>query len=89
MRILAIEGALARCSAAVLADGEIVASAREDAARGHPSLLPSMAQAVLELCSRPPGELSGRRVLSLDLLRELGATIRTLDGRGPLAGFSL
>ncbi|NKE16869.1 tRNA (adenosine(37)-N6)-threonylcarbamoyltransferase complex dimerization subunit type 1 TsaB [Neoroseomonas oryzicola] len=47
MRILAIEGALARCSAAVLADGEIVASAMEDAARGHPSLLPSMAQAVL------------------------------------------
>lgn len=47
MKILAIEGALARCSAAVLVDGAVAASTMEDAARGHPSLLPSMAQAVL------------------------------------------
>lgn len=45
----------------------------------------AMAEATLELCSRPPAELSGRRVLSLDLLRELGATVHTLDGRAPLA----
>lgn len=47
MRILAIEGALARCSAAVLADGEVVAAARAEAPRGQPALLPPMAQDVL------------------------------------------
>jgi len=47
----------------------------------------AIAVAALELCSRPPMELSGRRVLSLDLLRELGATVHTLDGREPLAGY--
>lgn len=47
MKILAIEGALARCSAAVLVEETIVAAAAEDAPRGHPALLPPMAQAVL------------------------------------------
>lgn len=55
----------------------------------HMEPLEAMVQAVLELCSRPPAELSGRRVLSLDLLRELDATVCTLDGRGPLADFRL
>ena len=48
MRILAIDGALARCSAAVLADGAVLAADGEDVARGHPSLLPSMAGRVLD-----------------------------------------
>jgi tRNA threonylcarbamoyladenosine biosynthesis protein TsaB len=47
MRILAIEGALARCSAAVLADGAVLAQATQDAPRGQPALLPPMAQSVL------------------------------------------
>lgn len=48
MRILAIEGALARCSAAILADDAVLATVAEDASRGHPSLLPSMVQRVLD-----------------------------------------
>ena len=47
MRILAIEGALARCSAAVLADGAVLAAALADAPRGQPALLPPMAARVL------------------------------------------
>jgi tRNA threonylcarbamoyladenosine biosynthesis protein TsaB len=47
MRILAIEGALARCSAAVLADGAVAAAEGIEAPRGHPALLPPMARAVL------------------------------------------
>lgn len=47
MRILAIEGALARCSAAVLAGGEVLAARAAEGARGQPALLPPMAAAVL------------------------------------------
>jgi tRNA threonylcarbamoyladenosine biosynthesis protein TsaB len=47
MRILAIEGALARCSAAVLADGAVLAAAAADAPRGQPALLPPMVHDVL------------------------------------------
>ena len=47
MRILAIEGALARCSAAVLVDGAVVAAAVAEAPRGQPALLPPMARDVL------------------------------------------
>src|SRR5512139_2988043 len=47
MRILAIDGALARCSAAVFDGGTVLAAAAEDAARGHPALLPRFAAEVL------------------------------------------
>lgn len=47
MRILAIEGALARCSVALWHDGAPLAEEAEEAARGHPSLLPRMSAAVL------------------------------------------
>jgi len=47
MRILALDAALARCSAAVVVDGEIIAERHQDVARGHAALLPMMAQAVL------------------------------------------
>ena len=47
MRLLAIDGALARCSAAVLEDDAVLAAASEDAARGHPALLPRFAAEVL------------------------------------------
>jgi tRNA threonylcarbamoyladenosine biosynthesis protein TsaB len=47
MRILAIDGALARCSAAVVVDGKVLAGRHQDAARGHAALLPALVQAVL------------------------------------------
>jgi citronellol/citronellal dehydrogenase len=72
---------------AVASEGAVALGTIDDAAHMEP--VEAMAQAVLELCSRPPNELSGRRVLSLELLRELGAAVRTLDGRGPLAGLVL
>ena len=47
MRILAIEGALARCSVALLADGRVLAARQAEAARGHPALLPRFVAEVL------------------------------------------
>lgn len=55
----------------------------------HLEPLEAMAEAVLELCTRPPRELSGRVVFSLPLLRELGASVHTLDGVGALPDFTL
>lgn len=49
----------------------------------------AMAEAALELCSHPPGQLSGRALVSLGFLREIGATVHTLDGKEPLVGYSL
>jgi len=72
---------------AVASEGAIALGTIDTVAHMEP--LEVMVQAVLELCSRPPAELSGRHVLSLPLLRELGATVRTLDARAPLAGFHL
>lgn len=46
MLILAIEGALARCSAAILRDGTVLAAGRHDAPRGHPAILPPLVQQV-------------------------------------------
>jgi len=47
MLILALEGALARCSAAFWSDGTILASASRDAARGQAALLPPLVAEVL------------------------------------------
>lgn len=41
-------------------------------------------KAALQLCSRPQAQLSGRCVLSLPLLRELGVQVHTLDGSAAL-----
>ena len=57
MRVLALDGALARCSAAVVADGVVIASRIEDGARGHAAILPRMAAAVLEAATVPASEL--------------------------------
>lgn len=46
-RILALDAALARCSAAVLADGVVLAAESAPGDRGHAALLPPMAEAVL------------------------------------------
>lgn len=45
--ILALDASLARCSAAVLADGQVRASRALDTERGHAAALPPMAAAVL------------------------------------------
>lgn len=58
MLILALEGALARCSAALLADGQVVAAAQHDAPRGHPAALPPLAEAVLKQAQTAPEALS-------------------------------
>jgi tRNA threonylcarbamoyladenosine biosynthesis protein TsaB len=47
MLILAIEGALAHCSAALLRDGVVVASALHEGPRGQPSALPPMVAQIL------------------------------------------
>jgi tRNA threonylcarbamoyladenosine biosynthesis protein TsaB len=44
MRILALDSAIARCSATVVVDGEIVAGYQQDIDRGHAPVLPVMAQ---------------------------------------------
>jgi tRNA threonylcarbamoyladenosine biosynthesis protein TsaB len=48
MRVLALDAALARCSAAIVVDQQIAAQRQEDAVRGHAALLPVMAAAVLD-----------------------------------------
>ncbi len=47
-RVLALDAALARCSAAIVADGIVLAERSRDAARGHAALLPTMARDVLD-----------------------------------------
>ncbi|MEA2775824.1 MAG: tRNA threonylcarbamoyladenosine biosynthesis protein TsaB, partial [Acetobacteraceae bacterium] len=44
MRILALDSAVARCSATIVAGGEIIAGYQQDLDRGHASVLPVMAQ---------------------------------------------
>jgi tRNA threonylcarbamoyl adenosine modification protein YeaZ len=44
MLILALDSAVARCSATIVADGEVVAGYQRDFERGHASVLPVMAQ---------------------------------------------
>jgi len=48
MLILALDSALARCSAGLVADGVLRAGRVQDAGRGHAALLPVMAAAVLD-----------------------------------------
>ena len=72
---------------AVASEGAIESGVIDDGAHYEP--MESMAEAALHLCSGDRARLTGRCVLSLPLLRELGATVHTLDGRAPLAGFSL
>ena len=47
MRILALDGALARCSALLREDGRVLARRVQDGPRGHASVLPALAQEVL------------------------------------------
>ncbi|SFK15454.1 tRNA threonylcarbamoyladenosine biosynthesis protein TsaB [Falsiroseomonas stagni DSM 19981] len=47
MRLLVLDGSLARCSAALLQDGALVAHAFHAGARGQPTALPPLAEQVL------------------------------------------
>jgi tRNA threonylcarbamoyladenosine biosynthesis protein TsaB len=60
MRVLALDAALARCTAAVVVDQQTLALRQEDTARGHAALLPMMASAVLDE--------AGLRATALDLV---------------------
>jgi NAD(P)-dependent dehydrogenase (short-subunit alcohol dehydrogenase family) len=89
---LATELAAANIAVNTVAPVEAVASEGAVAlgtidAIAHMEPVEAMAEATLELCSRAPAGLSGRILLSLDLLRELGSIVHTLDGREPLAGY--
>jgi tRNA threonylcarbamoyladenosine biosynthesis protein TsaB len=44
MRILALDSAVARCSATIVAGGEVIAGYQQDLDRGHASVLPVMAR---------------------------------------------
>jgi tRNA threonylcarbamoyladenosine biosynthesis protein TsaB len=57
MLILALEGALARCSAAILRDGAVLAAGRHDAPRGHPAVLPPLVQQVFAEAGLKPTAL--------------------------------
>ena len=57
MLILALEGARERCSAALLRDGTVMASALHDAPRGQPAALPPMAEQVMAEAGISPAAL--------------------------------
>jgi len=57
MRILALDSAVARCSATIVAGGIVIASHRQDIDRGHASVLPIMAQDCLRAAGLPATDL--------------------------------
>jgi NAD(P)-dependent dehydrogenase (short-subunit alcohol dehydrogenase family) len=72
---------------AVASEGAIASGTVDDGAHWEP--MEAMAEAALALCTCDPEAISGRCVLSLPLLAELGRTVMTLDGGTALAGFTL
>lgn len=57
MRVLALDAALARCSAAVVVDGATLAGRQIAAARGHAALLPALTREVLNEARLAPVNL--------------------------------
>ncbi len=71
---------------AVASEGALEAGVIDDIAHFEP--VEAMAEAALALSTRPATELSGRIVLSLELLRELGQhSVSTLDGSATLPDY--
>jgi tRNA threonylcarbamoyl adenosine modification protein YeaZ len=73
MRILVLDSALARCTAAIVVDDAVMASRAEDRKQGHEAVLPVMARDVLDEAGAargngPRGSGSGRSDLALDLV---------------------
>ncbi len=54
MRILVLDSALARCTAAIVTDGEVASQRQEDRGRGHEAVLPAMARDVM---NEAPGDI--------------------------------
>lgn len=71
---------------AVATTGALKSNAIDATAHMEPE--EAMAEAALQLCSRPQAQLSGRCAMSLPLLRELGVAVHTLDGHAPLPDYS-
>jgi NAD(P)-dependent dehydrogenase (short-subunit alcohol dehydrogenase family) len=69
---------------AVASEGALAVGGWDE--RDHLEPVEAMAEAALQLCSRPADELSGKVVRSLPLLKSLGVAVRTLDGRAVLDG---
>src|SRR5271166_4542504 len=59
MKLLALDAALARCSAAVVADDVVLAERRQDGGRAQASLLPAMVREVLRAASARVHDLDG------------------------------
>ncbi|MDR3532776.1 MAG: tRNA (adenosine(37)-N6)-threonylcarbamoyltransferase complex dimerization subunit type 1 TsaB [Rhodopila sp.] len=57
MRILALDSAVARCSATIVADSEVVAGYQQDLDRGHASVLPVMVRDALRDAGLQAGDL--------------------------------
>jgi tRNA threonylcarbamoyladenosine biosynthesis protein TsaB len=57
LRILALDAALGRCAAAVVAGHEVLSARQIDAAQGHAALLPVMARDVLQEAATPAASL--------------------------------
>ncbi len=57
MRILTLDSALARCSAALVTDGTVLAHRVHDAARGHAALLPVIVRDILAEAGAPSFDL--------------------------------
>ncbi|MBK6677919.1 MAG: SDR family NAD(P)-dependent oxidoreductase [Rhodocyclaceae bacterium] len=73
---------------AVMSEGAIEIGTVD--AQAHLEPEEAMAEAALELSRHPAGEISGRILLSLDLLRERGfRTVRTLDSATELPNYLL
>ena len=70
---------------AVASAGALKSGAIDSVAHMEPE--EAMAEAALQLCSRPQAGLSGRCAMSLPLLRELGVAVHTLDGSKPLPDY--
>ncbi|MGB5076143.1 MAG: SDR family NAD(P)-dependent oxidoreductase [Sphingorhabdus sp.] len=64
---------------AVASEGAVAVGGWDE--RDHIEPLEAMAEAALQFCVRPPGDLSGRVARSLPLLSELDVHVRSLQGR--------
>lgn len=59
MLVLALDAALAQCSVAVVADGQVLAERRAPGGRGHGAVLPPLVRAVLHEAGRAATALDG------------------------------